>query len=144
MTFLHTISNYGFDNVTNNVCIRLLKDGRQFSMPIEAWLEENFLSLKWIKGCKGHDFEDPADENIKYEQKTFTKDGCSFTPSNMKGVGRKFDQTIFEEKTKKLIFIIVGNIDFPNIQIKFVRGTDLLVSYPKGKIPRNDFDKFFN
>ena len=62
----------------------------------------------------------------------------------MKGVKRTFNQTIFEEKTKKLIFIIVSNIDFPNIKIKFVRGTDLLVSYPKGIIPRKDFDKFFN
>jgi hypothetical protein len=144
VTFLHTISNYGFGNVPNNVCIRQLKDGRHFSAFIEPWLEQNYPSLKWIGGCKGHDFEDIADKNIKYEQKTFTKDGCSFTPSNMKGVGRTFNQTIFEEKTKKLIFIIVGNIDFPNIQIKFVRGTDLLVSYPKGKIPRKDFDKFFN
>ena len=144
VTFLDTISNYGFGNVPNNVCIRLLKDGRHFSAFIEAWLEQNYPSLKWIGGCKGHDLEDIADENIKYEQKTFTKGGCKFMPSNMIGVGRKFDQTIFEEKTKKLIFIIVSNIDFPNIKIKFVRGTDLLVNYPDGKIPLKDFDKFFN
>lgn len=144
VTFLHTIQNYGFGNLPNNVCIRHFKDGRYFAPMIELWLEQNYPSLKWIGGCKGHDLEDIADENIKYEQKTFTKGGCNFAPSNMKGVKRTFNQTIFEEKTKKLIFIIVGNIDFPNIQIKFVRGTDLLVSYPKGKIPRKDFDKFFN
>jgi hypothetical protein len=144
VTFLHTIQNYGFGNVPNNVCIRHFKDGRNFSPIIEPWLEQNYPSLKWIGGCKGHDLEDIADENIKYEQKTFTKGGCKFMPSNMIGVGRKFDQTIFEEKTKKLIFIIVGNIDFPNIKIKFVRGTDLLVNYPDGKIPLKDFDKFFN
>jgi len=144
VTFLHTIQNYGFGNVPNNVCIRHFKDGRNFSPIIEPWLEQNYPSLKWIGGCKGHDLEDIADENIKYEQKTFTKGGCKFMPSNMIGVGRKFDQTIFEEKTKKLIFIIVGNIDFPNIKIKFIRGTDLLVNYPDGKIPLKDFDKFFN
>ena len=144
VTFLHTIQNYGFGNVTNDVCIKLLKDGRGFSLFIESWLEQNFPSLKRIEGCKGHDLEDIADKNIKYEQKTFTKGGCSFTPSNMKGVGRKFDQAVFEEKTKKLIFIIVSNIDFPNIKIKFVSGTDLLVNYPDGKIPLKDFDKFFN
>ena len=144
VTFLDTISNYGFGNVTKNACIRIFKDGRFFSAFIEAWLEQNYPSLKWIHGCKGHDLEDISDKNIKYEQKTFTQRGCKFRPSNMIGVGRKFDKTIFEEKTKKLIFIIVSNIDFPNIKFKFVRGTDLLVNYPDGKIPLKDFDKFFN
>jgi len=77
--------------------------------------------------------------NRKHSQKK----GCSFTPSNMKGQGRKFDQTIFEEKTKKLIFVIVSNVNFPEIKIKFVRGVDLLVDYPNGKIHFKDFDKFF-
>ena len=144
VTINHNMQGCAYDNLSNEECIEVWKDGRVFPHFIERWLARNYPSLKRIKGCKSHDLEDIADKNIKYEQKTFTKDGCSFTPSNMKGVGRKFDQTIFEEKTKKLIFIIVGNIDFPNIQIKFVRGTDLLVSYPKGIIPRKDFDKFFN
>lgn len=144
VTINRNMQGCAYDNLSNEECIEVWKDGRVFPHFIERWLARNYPSLKRIKGCKSHDLEDIADKNIKYEQKTFTKDGCDFRPSNMKGVGRKFDQTIFEEKTKKLIFVIVGNIYFPNIQIKFVRGTDLLVSYPKGKIPRNDFDKFFN
>ena len=73
-------------------------------------------------------------ENISEESKQ----------SNMKGEGRKFNQHMFEEKTRKLIFIIVSNIDFPNIKIKFISGNDLILGYPKGKIPFKDFDKFFN
>ena len=65
-------------------------------------------------------------------------------PSNMIGEGRKFDKEIFEEKAKKLIYIIVSNINFPEIKIKFVRGIDLIVDYPDGKIPSKDFVKFFN
>jgi hypothetical protein len=146
VTFLHTMHGCAFDNLSKEGYIDVLKDGRVFSHFIEPWLEQNYPSLKHIKGCKGYDLVDASNENIKYEQKTFTnaKSGCSFRPSNMKGAGRKFDQTIFEEKTKKLLFVIVSNIDFPNIKIKFISGNDLLGSYPTGIIPRKDFDKFFN
>lgn len=62
----------------------------------------------------------------------------------MIGEGRKFDKKIFEEKAKKLIYIIISNVDFPEIKIKFVKGIDLIVDYPDGKIPSQDFIKFFN
>jgi hypothetical protein len=142
-TFTYTIQDYSFGNLPREICIDAWKDGRPFSHFIEPWLAQNYPALKHIKGCKGHDLVDNTDESIKYEQKTFTKKGCSFTPSNMKGQGRKFDQTIFEEKTKKLIFVIVSNVNFPEIKIKFVRGTNLLIDYPDGKIHFKDFDKFF-
>ena len=74
----------------------------------------------------------------------FTKNGCSFCPSNMKGQGREFNQKVFEDKTKKLIFCIVSNIDFPNIKVRFVRGQDLIKIYPKGEIPLSNHIKFFN
>jgi hypothetical protein len=144
VTFNHTIEGVSFDILPKEILIDMFKDGRLFSHVIEQWLAQKYRLLKHIKGCQCHDLVNIADENIKYEQKTFTKHGCSFTPSNMKGEGRKFNQTIFEEKTKKLIFIIVSTIDFPNIKIKFICGNDLILSYPKGKIPFKDFDKFFN
>ncbi len=62
----------------------------------------------------------------------------------MIGEGRKFDKKIFEEKAKKLIYIIISNVKFPEIKIKFVKGIDLIVDYPDGKIPSKDFIKFFN
>ena len=60
----------------------------------------------------------------------------------MLGQGRTFDQAVFEEKTKKLIFCIVSNINFPNIKVRFVEGETLLKNYPKGVIPLKEHDKF--
>ena len=142
-TFNHTIENYTFGNLSNEICKEIWKDGRPFSHFIESWLAENY-PLVHIKGCKKYDFTDKNFPEILYDEKTFTKKGCRFCPSNMIGQGRKFDKEIFEEKTKKLVFCIVSNIDFPNIKVRFVRGTELLVKYKTGIIPSNDFIKFFD
>lgn len=142
-TFNHTITNYVFGNLSEQVCREIWKDGRPFSHFIEVWLAENY-PLIHIKGCKKHDFIDPECDEIIYDEKTFTSKGCNFCPSNMLGQGRKFDKEIFEEKSKKMIFCIVSNVDFPNIKVRFVRGEDLLIHYPNGKIPLNDHIKFFD
>lgn len=142
-TFLHTISGYGFGNLLDEECKNIYKNGVPFSHFIEAWIANNY-PLTHIKGCKKYDFIDNKYAEILYDEKTFTKYGCSFCPSNMKGQGRIFDKNVFEEKSKKLIFCIVSNVDFPNIKIKFVRGAELLVTYPKGNIPSKDFIEFFN
>ena len=88
--------------------------------------------------------QDINNENILYDEKTFTKNGCHFCPSNMLGQGRQFDKEIFEEKTKNMIFCIVSNIDFPNIKVRFVKGSELIVKYNKGFIPLNHFGEFFD
>jgi hypothetical protein len=142
-TYTHTITDFSFGNIPKSIIIQLYKDGRVFSHIIESWLATNY-PLIHIKGCKKHDHIDNNNENIKYDQKTFTKGGCKFMPSNMIGEGRTFNKEIFEEKAKKLIYIIVSNINFPEIKIKFVRGIDLIVDYPNGVIPLKDFNKFFN
>ena len=142
-TFTHHIVNCGFDNLSISATNEIFKDGRVFSHFIERWIDKNY-PLKWIGGCQSHDFVDINNEEIKYDEKTFTKGGCNFCPSNMLGQGRKFNKEVFEEKTKKLIFCIVSNINFPEIKIRFVKGDDLLVEYPKGKIPLKDHIKFFN
>ena len=61
----------------------------------------------------------------------------------MLGQGRVFDREIFEEKTKKLIFCIVSNVNFPIIKIRFVRGIELLQRYQNGIIPFREHDDFF-
>jgi len=97
-----------------------------------------------VEGCKDHDFVDAGDTNIHYDQKTFTKGGCRYYESSMIGVGRKFDLEKFQEKAKNMIYIIVSNIDFPHILVKIVRGSDLMLKYPKGVIPLKDFVPFFD
>lgn len=142
-TFTHVIDNVSFGNLSKDVIFEFFKDGRPFAHFIEPWLSENY-PLQHVTGCKKYDFLDPADSSIIYDEKTFTKGGCCFRPSNMLGQGRKFDKTVFEEKTKKLIFCIVSNVNFPEIKVKFVKGTDLLVKYPSGKIPLKEHVEFFN
>tara|TARA_B100001123_G_scaffold444543_1_gene593687 strand:- start:813 stop:1280 length:468 start_codon:yes stop_codon:yes gene_type:complete len=142
-TFDHTIAGYAFGNLSDEICKELWKDGRPFSYFIEAWICENY-PLTHVKKNKKYDFTDNVNSEILYDEKTFTKNGCTFCPSNMLGQDRTFDQTIFEEKTKKLILCIVSNRDFPNIKIRFVKGEDLINKYPTGKIPLKDFVEFFN
>jgi hypothetical protein len=142
-TFRHTIENVSFGNLPPSVMTEIFKDGRAFSHFIEAWLAINY-PLIHIKRCKQYDHTDVNDETVKYDQKTFTKNGCKYMPSNMIGEGRTFNQEIFEKKANQLIYIIVSNVHFPEIMVRFVRGCDLIVDYPTGNIPFKDFDKFFN
>jgi len=142
-TFNHTIENYNFGNLPNEICIEILKDGRPFSHFIEKWIDHNY-PLTHIPGKKGYDFIDKAYPEILYDEKTFTQNGCKFCPSNMLGQGRKFDQERFINHCEKLIFCIVSNINFPNIKIRFVRGVDLMKNYPRGEIPLNKIIEFFD
>ena len=106
-------------------------------------MEKNY-PLNHVTGCKDHDFVDRTYPDTKYDEKTFTSKGCSFVPSNMLGQGRSFNQEVFIEKSSKLIYCIVSNVNFPEIKIRFVNGPDLVAQYPKGKIPLKDYVKFFN
>jgi hypothetical protein len=142
-TFIHHIDNINFGNIPQNTIIEILKDGRPFSHFIEKWMEINY-PLIHVSGCKKYDFIDTNNPSILYDEKTFTKGGCNYCPSNMLGQGRKFDQEEFENKTKKITFCIVSNVNFPEIKIKFMKGEDLLKIYPKGNIPLKDHVKFFN
>jgi hypothetical protein len=142
-TFHHTIPEVAFGTMPMNILVDLFQDGRIFSHFIERWLPM-YYPLIHTTGCKSYDHVDANNNDILYEQKTFTKGGCNFCPSNMLGQGRVFDKTVFEEKAKKLIYIIVSNVNFPEIKIKFVRGEELVTQYPNGKITLKDIHKFFD
>lgn len=141
--YTHLLENIHFDCLSDELLSTIFKDGRAFSHFIEPWLANKY-PLTHITGCKKYDHVDKYDETIQYDQKTFTSRGCYFMPSNMIGEGRKFDQSIFEEKAKNLTYIIVSNVHFPEIKIKFVKGTELAAAYPKGSIPSKDYVKFFD
>ena len=143
VTFTHTIENFAFDGFSLESLTRIFKDGRVLSHFIEVWIENRY-PIKHISGCKKYDFIDNTYPSTKYDEKTFTNNGCKFYPSNMIGEGRKFNKYIFEKKAKKLIYCIVSNINFPEIKLKFVRGITLIKLYPNGVIPLNDYIKFFN
>ena len=136
------IENFTFGSLSREVLIKQFKYGRIFSHFAEQFLAQDY-NLTHVTGCKGHDLVEPTDSAIKYEQKTFTEGGCKFMPSNMIGQGRHFDKNVFIEKSKSLIYVIVSNIYFPEIKIRFVKGEELAQKYPTGIIPLKDHDKFF-
>ena len=76
-------------------------------------------------------------------RKHLQKEGVSFVRQYDRS-GRTFDKEVFLEKSKKLIFCIVSNVNFPEIKIKFVKGEELATKYPTGVIPLNDHNKFFD
>ena len=143
VTHTYTINNISFGNLSQESVIEIFKDGRVFSHFIEKWLTSHY-PLIHVSGCRDHDFIDPHNSNIKYDEKTFTRNGCNFCPSNMLGQGRVFNMEVFEEKNKKLIFCIVSNINFPEIKVKFMKGVELLEKYPKGKISLENHIQFFD
>jgi hypothetical protein len=142
-TFTSTIQNFAFGNLPQDILKELFKDGRVFAHFIESLLAQDY-GLTRIIGCKDYDLVDPQNPETKYEQKTFTRRECAFTPSNMKGQGRHFDKEVFNEKSKSLIYVIVSNVNFPEIKVRFVKGPELVALYPNGVIPKKDHDKFFS
>jgi len=142
-TECYTIDDYSFGGLPKETIVDLFKDGRIFSHFIEKWLAAHY-PLIHVAGCKDHDFIDGGNPNIHYDQKTFTKGGCRYYESGMIGVGRKFDLEKFQEKAKNMIYIIVSNLDFPDIRVKIIRGSVLMLKYPKGVIPLKDAVQFFN
>ena len=87
---------------------------------------------------------DARDNNIKYDEKTFTCRGCNYVPSKMLGAGRKKNLSEFQEHAQKINYIIVDNTEFPKIQLVFISGNDLLLNYPNGKISIRDRVDFFS
>ena len=141
ITFKFELEKISIDNLGEKKINLLFQDGRVFSHFIENWLDNNCERLQKVNGCKNHDFID-IKTNIKYEQKTWTKNGLIFIPSNMIGSQRKININKFEYMTKKRKFIIVNNIQFPKIKIKFLDGCSLLKKYPSG-ITREKNTSFF-
>jgi hypothetical protein len=139
-TYTFAIENFSFDVLTREELIKRYKDGRPFSHFIEPWLTTKF-PLKHIEGCKSYDHVD--NDQLKYDEKTFTALGCKLPPSGMIGGSRRIDTDVFHGKAKELIYIIVSNVNFPEIKVRFAKGTELITRYPKGTIPFGHHDSFF-
>jgi hypothetical protein len=142
-TITQVIDNFAFGDLSREVLIDLFKDGRVSSYFLERLIAKHD-GLTHVGGCRDHDMTDEADTAIKYDEKTFTKNGCKFMPSNMIGTGRQFDQAAFLEKANKLIYVVASVVNFPEIKIRYVRGDELALKYPKGEIPFSKHDEFFN
>ena len=64
-TFNHTISDYGFGNLSNTKCKEILRDGRVFAHFVEVWICENY-PLIHVKGCKKYDLNSCCDYYVRW------------------------------------------------------------------------------
>jgi hypothetical protein len=135
------IEDVSFGPISKEEMYNIFTDGRACSPFIERCLEKWFSQLKFIGG-KGYDHINISDEKIKYDAKSFTKQGSNFSPSNMQGKGRSVDPIKLWEHANTMIYIFCDIIDFPKVKIIFKNGTDL-TKYTNGKIKVTERDVLF-
>jgi hypothetical protein len=146
---LYTIPIVGgikFGTLPQEVCIETFSDGRVLSLLIERLLDDMFTNITLIPKCKPYDFVD--DKLQKLDEKTFTKNGCKFMPSNMIGSGRKYNREDFEKHLDdtNMGYIIADGTQLADdkIRIKWIDGHVLLDCYPNATIPHNHLEFIMN
>ena len=121
-----------FGTLSQEKVNKLFTDGRRASGFLEIQLEEWFPSLTFVDG-KGYDHVDK--EGVKYDAKCFTRGGSKFCSSKYLGVGRSLNVEEHEAHAENIIYIFTDVVEFPKVQVRFVKGSDLIQTYKKGSIP---------
>ena len=134
------IENISFGDLSDDELSLMFTDGRLASHFLERQLTKWYPELTFVDK-RGYDHVD--EEGHKYDQKCFTKGGLGFAPSHMGGKGRVFVQEEAHEHAKDITYICCDVVDFPIVKVKFARGSDLIVDYPKCKIPFSKRQEFF-
>lgn len=130
-----------FGDLPIEVINEIYQNGSAASKPLEHLMEQWFPELTYVNQ-KGYDFIHENGE--RYEQKCFTKRGAIYRPSNMIGQGRIFCEEVFQKHASELIYILPDIVDFPKVNILFKKGSDLLKSFPSGKISLSKRESLFN
>lgn len=110
----------------------LFRDGRVASKFLEHTLPTWFPEIKFVDQ-DGYDHINP-ETGAKYDLKGFTRGGASYAPSNMLGAGRKIDIAKLHQHAREIDYVFSDITEFPLVRVVFKRGTDLIESYPTGKI----------
>lgn len=139
-TYIYEVENISFGTLTQEELSEMFTDGRLVSHFLERQLTKWFPKLTFVD-ARGYDHVDT--EGNKYDQKCFTKGGLTFAPSNMLGKGRKIIEEEAHEHAKDITYICCDVVDFPIVKVKFAKGSDLIVDYPKCKIPFSKRKEFF-
>jgi hypothetical protein len=131
-----------FGDIPIEVLHNLFKDGRLASHMMERFIEKTWSDLEFTNK-KGYDFICKKTGD-RYDQKTFTKRGGTYIPSNMIGVGRKLIVEEMHNHAMSTNYIFVDVVDFPKIKIIFKEGKQLVEKYPTGKIHIDKKNVFFS
>ena len=112
----------------------LFQDGRVASKFLEHTIPTWFEDLEFVDQ-KGYDHQDKITGD-KFDLKGFTKGGASYAPSTMLGAGRKIDVPELHAHAREVDYILSDVTEFPRVRVVFKKGTDLIESYPSGKISK--------
>lgn len=121
---------------------KMLQDGRVASKFLEHMVSIWFPDLELVDQ-KGYDHVSLT-TGRKYDLKGFTNSGASYAPSKMIGAGRKIDEGKMHKHAHTIDYILSDITEFPKVRIVFKSGSELIETYPKGKIPVTDKQVLFN
>jgi hypothetical protein len=126
-----------FCDLTEEQLYIAYRDARVSSHLIEYQLTHWFPNLERVDQT-GFDLIDHSAEKRKIDQKSFTKHGCNFAPSNMIGKGRSVEIWEATSHAKSIDYVITDVVEFPIVRLKFFKGYDLIERYPNLKIPKSN------
>ena len=109
-------------------------DGRRISFILERRVAREVLkgALAASEGAD-HDLSDA--EGGKWEVRSITEQGIYFSPSNMIGKGRSFEESGFLAKTEKISGYILFDIEsFPEVPFWFVPSTTVRGWWQEGRL----------
>tara|TARA_B100000287_G_scaffold215933_1_gene203692 strand:+ start:8363 stop:8830 length:468 start_codon:yes stop_codon:yes gene_type:complete len=131
-----------FGTLSKERVYKLFTDGRRASGFLELQLEDWFEGLEFVDG-KGYDHINHLVEGQLYDAKCFTRHGAKFCSSKYLGVGRSLDVKEHEAHAENIIYIFTDVVSFPEVRVRFVKGSDLIQTYKKGSIPFSHRDDLF-
>ena len=129
----------------------VFKNGTVAAGIMEPFLCCYFKNLKWVKGCNDHDMiAEDSQQRYNKEKQLFDHKGFTvasagqFSRSKFQGTLRpKATAEELERDSSNKIFVFTSYTSFPEIEIVFRRGSDLLNEFPNGKIKHDEHDKLF-
>jgi len=131
-----------FGNMPVEQLHKLFQDGRVASKFLEHTIPAWFPDLEFVDQ-DGYDHTSKS-TGRKYDLKGFTKGGASYAPSNMLGAGRKINEEKLHEHAETIDYIFSDITEFPKVRIVFKLGSELVKTYPNGKIPFKAKSVLFN
>ena len=130
-----------FGNLPKELINDMFKDGRVASKFLENHLPIWFPDLDFVDA---HGYDHVRKSNgRKLDAKCFTKGGLTYAPSNMLGGGRKIVNEVAHEHANEIDYIACDIVNFPEVLVRFVKGTDLVEQFPNCKIPKSKREEFF-
>lgn len=126
----------------NEIC----RDGRAISKFLEIVLcTDNYFPTLTYVDTKGYDYTSTqVGLRSKLDLKCFTSNGAKFMPSCMIGQGRTMEAARFHTHARDMTYIFCDITEFPEINVVFKDGEELIEKYPQGMIKKSHRNILFS